>query len=63
MAEENNIIVSQEKKSNVEEAFKSLFSNTLFIKTVRVRVGNSSSKIHVPKIFEGHKATVIIWDE
>jgi hypothetical protein len=46
----------------VENAFKSVFKDTLSVTTLNVKGGKTSSVIYVPKEFRDKVATVIIWD-
>ena len=47
----------------VENVFKDVFKESLYINTAKVKKGGTSGYIYVPKHYIGHAVTVIIWDK
>ena len=47
----------------VENVFKDVFRESLYINTAKVKKGGTSGYIYVPKHYIGHAVTVIIWDK
>jgi hypothetical protein len=52
-----------EKMLRIEQAFRLAFGESVHIITKKIKPGKCSNAIYVPKRFEGHPVTVIIWDK
>ena len=47
----------------VENVFKDVFRESLYINTTKVKKGGTSGYIYVPKHYINHAVTVIIWNK
>ena len=52
-----------DKLSMVEQAFKTLFGESVQIMTKTVRAGGTSNNIYVPKKYKNNPVTLVIWPE